>query len=62
MPPRSRRRDVKDVQPLDTDVLDASPSARTVKKRKVGTIVSALTCLGALLLSGLNASSRLCVS
>ncbi|KAL1955318.1 hypothetical protein VTO42DRAFT_8658 [Malbranchea cinnamomea] len=40
MPPsaakrRSRRRDVKPLEPLDTDILDSSPSQRTAKKRKV---------------------------
>lgn len=46
MPPpatrRSRRRDVKAVEPLDNDVLDSSPTTRTLKKRKVFTTFSAL--------------------
>lgn len=46
MPPpvtrRSRRRDVKYVESLDNDVLDSSPTARTLKKRKVFTTFSAL--------------------
>lgn len=48
MPPstkrRTRRRDAMPVESLDTDILDSSPSARTVKKRKVFTVFLSRPC------------------
>lgn len=56
MPPstkrRNRRRDVKPQEPLDTDVLDSSPTQRTAKKRKVIISVLFVVCCFARLASG----------